>query len=122
MKWIVYGQLQSKSNCRRLVFNRHTKRPMFIKSQVAMDFSKQFELQIANQIYNCGWSMITEPCKIVAHVWYQSNRSDLDISLLKDLCQKCELIKNDRLIIEEHSYKHIDKENPRVEFELEIIQ
>lgn len=66
------------------------------------------------------------PIRLDIVVYYQSRRSDLDISLIQDIFeQKIDkrykqvtfegIYKNDRQIIEINAKKKLDKENPRVE-------
>jgi Holliday junction resolvase RusA-like endonuclease len=48
------------------------------------------------------------------HIYYASQRPDLDESLILDLLQGI-LYKNDRQVRERHVYHFIDKLNPRTE-------
>lgn len=81
---ILYGQLQSKANSRRLVVNRKTGRAMFIKSKEALSAVDTFSAQAKAQ-----WEgePIEGPVLFVAHVYYPSRRQDLDVSLLMDVLQ-----------------------------------
>ncbi len=54
-------------------------------------------------------------------VFYPSQRQDLDCALVYDLLQKHGIIENDRQIIEKHEYRQTDKDNPRVEIQVEEI-
>lgn len=56
---------------------------------------------------------------LVASVWFQSFRRDVDTILFCDLLQKTAFIKNDRCIrIKMINGVDVDKKNPRVEFAL----
>lgn len=59
--------------------------------------------------------------KLTIDVYFSSDRPDLDNSckVVLDMLQSCKAIKNDRLCSEIHARKLIDKENPRIEFEIE---
>ena len=108
---ILYGQLFSKANSRRLVTNRSTGRGMFIKSSKALSAVNTFTAQAREQ-----WKgePIEGPVVFVAHVWYPSRRQDLDVSLLMDLLEGI-AYHNDRQIERMALSKNIDKNNPRVE-------
>jgi len=114
--FIIYGNLPRKSNSRRVVKHHRTKKIMVIKSENALNYSKSFVLQMLQYKYD----LIISPVILTATIFYQSKRSDLSEELLMDLLQECKLIKNDRQIWEKHIYKKIDKENPRVEFEVTL--
>lgn len=57
-------------------------------------------------------------------VYFASDRPDLDnaLKVVEDCLQQCKAIKNDRLCAEIHARKFIDKENPRIEFKIIILQ
>ena len=61
------------------------------------------------------------PVKLTATIYYRSEASDLSDELACDCLQKAGIVKNDRLIEEKHLYRQTDKENPRVELELEEL-
>lgn len=104
----VLGHLASKSNSRR-----KTNWGGIIKSDAALQFVDDFHKQVRNA---------PEPYKgqvaLMADVWYRDRRRDLDISLLQDCIQTAGIIKNDRQIVYIKARRFIDKENPRVVFEL----
>ena len=113
----IYGQAVSKANSRRMVYNKKTKKPMYIKSEKAMAYVDSF----IKQTDEFRWSGPPYECKLILHcdMYYESERPDLDESLVMDCLQKADIIKNDRLIREKHIYHFIDKKNPRVEIKLE---
>jgi Holliday junction resolvase RusA-like endonuclease len=108
---LVIGEPASKSNSRRLI-NRGGK-PMFIKSQKALDYEAAAIPQIKVQMNKHRWQTIEKPCCLEAEIFYASRRPDLDESLIMDVLEKAGVYTNDRLIEEKHIYKHLDKENPR---------
>lgn len=81
-------------------------------------------LQLKTQL---GSHMAFEgPIRMDITMYYQSRRSDLDVSLVQDILQQQVdkktkyvtfegIYKNDRQIEEIHAYRKLDKENPRVE-------
>jgi Holliday junction resolvase RusA-like endonuclease len=114
IKFVVYGEPASKANSRRLVHFR--RRPMFIKSQKALDYSGAFKLQAANVCKN----MFLKDVVVSIKIYYQSRRPDLDESLILDLMQGI-VYKNDRQVKEKHVYWGLDKECPRTEISVQEI-
>lgn len=108
ISFTVLGCLQSKSNSRKLVMNKKTRRPMFIKSNAARSFAEQAALQIPRLN-----ELIDADVVVGIHVYYPTRRNDLDVSLLLDLMQG-RIYVNDRCVKEQHLYHHIDRDNPRV--------
>ena len=108
----INGQLPSMKNQRRFVRNRHTGKPMFIKSKEALDYATYFNSQIP-QKYRIEYD---KPISLRARVHYRTKRSDLDIEYLKDLLQRCGIIKNDNQIHHMEAWKGVDKERPRLIF------
>lgn len=107
----IMGETCSKSNSRRLV-NRGGK-PMFIKSQKALDYEANALVQLKLHKNRYKWQTIEGPCVLEAEIYYASRRPDLDVSLLQDVLEKGGVYKNDRQIVELHLFKHLDKNNPR---------
>jgi Holliday junction resolvase RusA-like endonuclease len=73
-----------------------------------------------------GHKAFEGPIKLEITVYYQSRRSDLDISLIQDIFEQKKdrgsgiitfegIYKNDRQIEEIHAFRKLDKENPRIE-------
>lgn len=114
------GQLASKSNTRKLVTNRRTGRPMLIKSDRARKVIPLFCDQLG--ILFGARPTIMGPVSLTAMVFYDSNRPDLDISLLADLLQMARVIKNDRQIIHHAITKGVDPQRPRVVGRLEEVE
>lgn len=115
--WVgtISGQLASKANSRRLVTNRRTKRPMFIKSGAALNFVDTVALQVP-----ILRPMLDGDLRLTATIYYASRRPDLDESLLMDVLQN-RIYPNDRAIKEKHIYWGLDPRNPRVVVKVEEI-
>tara|TARA_R110001592_G_scaffold44370_1_gene142839 strand:- start:881 stop:1105 length:225 start_codon:yes stop_codon:yes gene_type:complete len=66
------------------------------------------------------YKLIEGEFKIEVDVYYPNRRSDLDNSLkvVLDCLQKCGAIKNDNRCLEIIARKHLDKLNPRIEFDI----
>ena len=118
MIYTIYGNLPRKSNSRRIVRNIRRGTVRVIKSARALQYRQQFLSQMGKYKYETT----TEDVKLKAIIYYQSRRNDLSGELLMDLLQECGLIKNDRQIREIHLLGRIDRQKPRVEFEVEIIK
>jgi len=111
----IKGQVPSKSNGYRIANNR-----MF-KSIELKSYEVSFEWQIKKHLKEN--ETVEVPFQIWIDVYFQSNRSDLDNSakVILDCLQTSGVIKNDRLCQVLVMRKHIDKENPRIEFEIKAI-
>lgn len=111
----ILGQVPSKSNGYRIANNR------LFKSIELKSYEVSFEWQIKK--YTSENETVEVPFQIWIEVYFQSNRSDLDNSgkVILDCLQTSGVIKNDRLCEVLVMRKHIDKENPRIEFEIKAI-
>jgi Holliday junction resolvase RusA-like endonuclease len=109
----ILGQVPSKSNGYKIGNNR------LYKSKELKEYEERFFWQYAvatgRQI-----ETIKEKFAIEILVFFQSNRSDLDNSakIILDCLQDCKAIENDRLCHRLTMQKFIDKDNPRIEFEI----
>jgi len=103
VEFMVYGQLYSMKNSRRGYY-KHPKAQLFVD-----DFMKQVRRPA---------EPITGPVGVEYTVFYPSLRQDLDTALLNDCLEKVGIIANDRQIVEKHTYKHLDRDNPRVDIKL----
>ena len=67
---------------------------------------------------NYEYKLIEGNFKFIIDVFYDSRRPDLDNSLkvVLDCLQKAQAIKNDNKCLEIIAKKHLDKEEPRIEF------
>lgn len=112
----ILGQVPSKSNGYKIGNNR------LYKSKELKEYEHYFLLAMLAYRY-----LFVEPIKdkfsIEIHVYFQSNRSDLDnaAKIILDCLQTSGVIENDRLCHRLLMYKFIDKENPRIEFEIKKI-
>ena len=103
----IQGEPCSKANSRRLVKSK-TGRPLFIKSQKALDYVKSFikQCQKIDPLYE-------KDVAVKITIYYASRRPDLDESLILD-CMQGLIYKNDRQGKEKNIiWGGVDKENPR---------
>lgn len=112
----ILGQVPSKSNGYKIGNNR------LYKSKELKEYEHFFLLKML-EYRHLFLEPIKEKFSINILVYFQSNRSDLDNSakIILDCLQNCKVIENDRLCYELHMVKFIDKENPRIEFEITIL-
>lgn len=113
-KQIIRGQVPLKSNSYRIItIHGHGS---LAKTQATKKYEESFFMQCALRNAN-----IDKRFKLTIDVYFSSDRPDLDNSckVVLDMLQSCKAIKNDRLCSEIHARKLIDKENPRIEFEIE---
>ena len=114
MKYKILGNCPSKSNQYKVIRLGH-------KCSLCKQSSlKTYENSFTAQMSQYDYDMIEGEFKFVIHVYYPNRRSDLDNSLkvVLDCLQKCGAIKNDNKTIEIIARKHLDKENPRIEFDI----
>lgn len=112
----IHGQVPSKSNGYKIGNNR------LYKSRQLKEYEHFFLIKML-EYRHLFIEPITEPFKIWIHVYFQSNRSDLDnaAKVILDCLQTCGMIENDRLCSILVMEKHIDKDNPRIEFDIKVI-
>lgn len=110
----IYGLPPSKSNSYKIIvcggFHK------LGKTQATKKYEESFFMQCALRNAN-----IDKRFKLTIDVYFSSDRPDLDnaLKVVLDSLQTAKTIKNDRLCAEIHARKLIDKENPRIEFEIE---
>lgn len=111
---VIHGKCPSKSNCYRIVKN--VSGYGLSKTEVLKRYEYQFYLQ-CDQYRNKNINGLFE---INLKVYYPNNRPDLDNSLkiILDCLQSCKAIKNDRNCVRIVAEKFIDKNDPRIEFDL----
>lgn len=113
----IYGQPPSKSNRYRIIRTPGGKCGI-ADSPALLKYEQLFFMQ-------CGLRnrKISQRFRFDVDVYFSSDRPDLDNSLkvILDCLQKFGAIKNDRLCVEIHARKLIDKKNPRIEFTIEEI-
>lgn len=116
---LILGVLPSMKNSRQIVRNRRTGKPMVIKSEKARAFEEHALSQLGHKRPP---KSITSFVRLIASVYYDSRRHDLDIELFCDVLQAAKIIANDRQIVEKHSRYYLDRDNPRIEFSIEEIE
>jgi len=111
---VIHGKVPSKSNCYRITSGG--KFPRLYKTKELHDYERSFKFQLR---HHKGLKIATR-FKLVLDVFYPSRRADLDnaLKVVLDSLQTCEAIDNDRHCVEIHARRHLDKQNPRIEFEL----
>ena len=110
----IYGQTPSKSNCYHIVtISGHGS---LAKTTHLKEYEKSFYLQ-CNFYRNKEIKGLFE---LKIDVYNSSQRPDLDnaFKIVLDCLQGCKAIKNDRNCVKIVAQKFVDKENPRIEFEL----
>lgn len=113
----IHGKCPSKSNCYKIVtINGHAS---LSKTKALREYEDKFYIQ-CNHYRNAN---ITGYVEFYIDVFYPSERSDLDNSLkvVLDCLQKCGAIKNDNKVVKIIARKFLDKNNPRIEFEIKPI-
>lgn len=115
---VIYGNVPSKSNCYK-VTTIGGKARMY-KAKALKEYEKSFMYQIG---LHKGQNIATH-FKLSLDVFYPSRRADLDNSLkiVLDALQMAQAVKNDRDCVEIHARRFVDKENPRIEFELTPLE
>ena len=133
IRFTILGKCASKANSRKVadVGPADARRRIFIKSKDAL----QFERDALRQIPPGARARIAVPVRVSIWIFYESERPDLDESLVLDILQdrykgtgddrrliQSGVIRNDRLVREKHVYHGIDRANPRVEVKVELLQ
>ncbi|WP_063812036.1 MULTISPECIES: hypothetical protein [Burkholderia cepacia complex] len=131
------GQPYSKANRRQLVPpSRHDDgaHARLIKSPEALRYERDALMQIPP---HCR-VRFAEPVCVTLHLYYASERADLDESLLLDVLQdrwkavtighvktrvliQAGVYRNDRQVREKHVFHHIDQRHPRAEIRVEPL-
>jgi Holliday junction resolvase RusA-like endonuclease len=131
ISFVILGQPASKANSRELV--TIAGRPQLIKSKAALAYERSALMQIPPKV------RLQLTCKLAMElrVYYETERSDLDESLVLDVLQnRTKLVPvpgtdkkervlvqagvyvNDRQVRERHVYHGIDAKNPRTELRI----
>jgi len=117
----IYGNVPSKNSSRQLIWNKRTGRPMIISSKETIQYEKDFAIQIRKEYKN----RFSKDDRLEIKIdWYASNyRSDIDNipKVILDCLQKNEVIYNDNKIDKLVIQRYLDKDNPRVEIIIKII-
>ncbi len=117
----IPGQTPAKSNCYRIITrNGHGS---LAKQSKLKEYEEAF-------FWRCSLRgskerpLISVPFRIAIKVFFRTKANDIDNSLkivLDILQHRCHAIKNDNLCAEIFVRKFIDKDNPRIEFQIEEI-
>lgn len=116
---VLLGEPVSKANQRRpALTGRRSRRWRFIKSEKALGWEgfvrEQLRMLRIAELIPVGVAFPKEPVCVTAHLWYRTERPDLDESLLLDLLQGYAYT-NDRQVKAKIIYHGIDRENPRAD-------
>ena len=110
----IEGKIPSKSNCYKVItiagHGSLGKTPEL----------KRYEKSFAWQYWPQRIETIQGDFELVAHVYFENNRPDLDnaFKIVLDCLQANNAISNDRYCVHLDAYKHFDKNNPRIELQL----
>lgn len=110
---VIYGLVPSKSNSYRVItLHGHGS---LCKTSKCRKYEESFFMQCDMRGLN-----IATRFRLDMSVYFSSDRPDLDnaCKIVLDCLQACEAIKNDRLCSEIIARKFVDKNHPRVEFEI----
>ncbi|MEE9159994.1 MAG: RusA family crossover junction endodeoxyribonuclease [Gammaproteobacteria bacterium] len=116
VSFTIMGEASSGKNSRKIVTNPKTRRPFLIKSKKARAYFKA----VAAQAPRCE-PLLTGQLRMTATLYYATERPDLDAGVLLDALQG-RVYKNDRQVREQHLYHAIDRNSPRAEVTVEVIQ
>lgn len=139
----IFGEPASKANSRQLVTMKRLSRatgkmvkmPALIKSEKARDYERDALLQIPPM----ARARLEGPCRVTLHIFYATERPDLDESIVLDVMQdryvrngegedaervlvQRGVYRNDRQVREKHVYWGKDPVNPRAEIEVEQLE
>ncbi len=114
MKQVIVGNTPSKSNSYKVVTIKG--HGSLAKTKALKAYEDKFYIQ-CNHYRNAN---IKGYIEFYIDVYYPSERSDLDNSLkiVLDCLQKCNAIQNDNKVVKIVAQKFLDKNNPRIEFEI----
>jgi Holliday junction resolvase RusA-like endonuclease len=116
VKAVVKGKVPSKSNQYKVV--RRGSFCQFYKSKDVKDFEKSFADQISKLVSKL--SIGDEKFAFVVDAYFANERADLDgvFKVTLDTLQDLGVIGNDKNCYHIQATKHIDKKDPRIEFEI----
>jgi Holliday junction resolvase RusA-like endonuclease len=129
IKFTLHGEAASKANSRKIV--TIGKRAAVIKSQKARGYERAALMQIPV----AARLRLEGPVRVTMHIWYASERPDLDESIVLDVLQdryegsgatrrlvQGGVYRNDRQVREKHVYHGIDRTSPRTVVIVEPMQ
>jgi Holliday junction resolvase RusA-like endonuclease len=112
-EFVIYGEPASKANSRRLVSFRG--KPRLIKSSKALNYEKIFREQCPSLD-----EPTEEDVEVTLTIYYASRRPDLDESVILD-CMQGFIYRNDRQVKVKHVYWGLDRDNPRAEISVALL-
>jgi Holliday junction resolvase RusA-like endonuclease len=132
----ILGQPCSKANSRQIVTINDRPKPIKSKEAIA------YERDALRQIPPAARVRLEGPVRVTMNLFYASERSDLDESIVLDVLQdrygkrdgpelgekgvrvllQAGVYRNDRQVREKHVYHGIDRANPRAEIVVEPLQ
>jgi len=120
---VIYGKVPSKSNSYKIVTLKSREGKMYsslAKGKELKEYEKNFYLQISSELRGLELDGLFE---FYVNIYYPSNRLDLDngMKILLDCLQATRTIKNDNKCVKIVAQKFIDKDRPRVEFEVKEV-
>jgi len=117
MKQIILGQVPSKSNSYKII--NKAGHGSLAKTDALNSYEKNFYLQ-CNHYRNLNLGGLFE---LHLDVFNSSQRPDLDnaFKVVLDCLQSCKAIVNDRNCVKIVAQKFVDKNNPRIEFEIKEV-
>lgn len=114
IEFVIPGEPVSKANSRRLVV--FGGKPRFIKSKKGMAYFETARSQAPELD-----PLFEQDVRVIAALYYASNRPDLDESLLLDALQG-RVYRNDRQVREKLITHGIDRQFPRAEVRVEPLE
>ena len=123
IKATIKGTVPSKSNCYKIVTKKSKEGKPYgslAKAANLIKYEKSFFIQLPPALRGL---MIDGYFEFYIDVFYPSQRSDLDgcLKIVLDCLQMTKTIKNDNKCVKIVAQKAIDKDEPRIEFEIKEI-
>ena len=113
IKFTIEGEPASKANTRKLAINWKTKKPMFIKSEKARNYERDFKLQCRKIS-----PLIEGDVRVNLKIYYASRRPDVDESIILDSMQGLIYVNDRQVRMKFVDGTEIDKKRPRTEIEV----
>ena len=116
-QFVIRGAVPSKSNCYRVV--TLAGHGALAKTPALRRYEQEFYMQCPVRELK-----IDKRFRLDVDVYFSSDRPDLDNAMkaILDCLQTCKAISNDRLCAEIHARKLIDKQDPRCDITLTLLQ
>ena len=123
IKATIKGNVPSKSNCYKVITRKSKEGRTYgslAKETKLIKYENSFFIQLPPSLRGL---MIDGYFEFYVDVFYPSQRSDLDgcLKIILDCLQDTKTIKNDNKCVKIVAQKAVDKDNPRIEFEIREI-